>query len=46
MKVTRLKKSRSCSPTSMLQVGIVGEDNIVVSRYVEALLENDLRGSV
>jgi len=46
VKVTRLKKSKSCSLTSMLQVRISGKDSIAVYRCVEFLWENDLRGSI
>ena len=37
---------KSCSLTSMLQVGIAGEASIVVYCCVVVLRENDLRGSV
>ena len=46
VKITRLKKLKSCSLTSMLQVGIAGEASIVVYCCVVVLRENDLRRSV
>ena len=46
MKVTRLKKVKSCSLMSMLQVGVAGKASIVGYPCVEVLRENNLSGSV
>ena len=46
MKETRLKKLKSCSVMSMLQVGITGKTSIVGYPCVKVLRENDLSGSV